>query len=107
MLQTANVVFGADDLGAWLVGLLADAGRKKLTMLMLGSDQERALRKAAAAAVQLTAAEVRPSTEGADQLEMVISEVFREPVTGAPSAGVGDDAGGTTGGDSETTGRVG
>jgi hypothetical protein len=36
------VVFVADDLGAWLVGLLADAGRKKLTALVLGSDQQRA-----------------------------------------------------------------
>ena len=46
------MVFVADDLGAWLVGLLADAGRKKLTALVLGSDQERALGKAAADAVQ-------------------------------------------------------
>ena len=36
----------ADDLGAWLVGLLADAGRKKLTTLILGTEQERALRLA-------------------------------------------------------------
>ena len=27
----------------WLVGQLADAGRKKLTELVLGSEQERAL----------------------------------------------------------------
>jgi hypothetical protein len=45
------VVFVADDLGAWLIGLLADAGRKKLTALILGSDQERALRQAAADAL--------------------------------------------------------
>jgi hypothetical protein len=70
------VVFVADDLGAWLVGLLADAGRKKLTVLVLGSDQERALRKAATAAVQDTAAEMSPSVEQAGQLAMVISEVF-------------------------------
>jgi hypothetical protein len=38
----------ADDLGAWLVERLADAGSKKLIALVLGSDQERALRKAAA-----------------------------------------------------------
>ena len=31
------MVFVADDLGAWLVGLLADAGRRKLTTLVLGS----------------------------------------------------------------------
>ena len=41
------VVFVADALGAWLVGQLADAGWKKLTELMLGSEQERALRRAA------------------------------------------------------------
>lgn len=27
----AGMVFVADDLAAWLIGLLADAGRKKLT----------------------------------------------------------------------------
>src|SRR4051794_4997770 len=48
--ETAGVVFVADDLGAWLVGLLADAGRKKLTTWVLGSDQERAVRQAATAA---------------------------------------------------------
>ena len=45
--------FVADDLGAWLIALLADAGRKKLTTLVLGTDQERALRSAATAAVRL------------------------------------------------------
>jgi hypothetical protein len=51
----------ADDLGAWLVGLLADAGRKKLTTLVLGTDQEQALRSAATAAVRLTTGELRLS----------------------------------------------
>jgi hypothetical protein len=37
------VVFVADALGGWLVGQLPDAGRKKLTELVLGSEQERAL----------------------------------------------------------------
>ena len=86
--ETAGVVFVADDLGAWLVGLLADAGRKKLTALVLGSDQERALRQAATAAVQATADEMSPSgSEQAGQLAMVISEVFHEPLPGAPLAG--------------------
>jgi hypothetical protein len=40
-------------------GVLADAGREKLTALVLGADQERALRAAATAAVQRTAAERR------------------------------------------------
>jgi hypothetical protein len=81
------VVFIADDLGAWLVGLLADAGRKKLTALVLGSEQERELRKAAADAVKDTAAEMNLSAEQAARLAMVISKVFRRPVQGAPLAG--------------------
>src|SRR5580693_9190135 len=59
--KTGGVVFVADDLAAWLIGMLADAGRKKLTTLVLGSDQERALRQAAAAAIESTAAELDPS----------------------------------------------
>ena len=82
------MVFVADDLGAWLIGVLADAGRKKLTTLVLGTDQERALRSAATAAVQLTAGELRPGDEEqAEQLAMVVSQVFSEPVPGAPLAG--------------------
>ncbi len=81
------MVFVVDDLGGWLVGLLADAGRKKLTALVLGSDQERALRQAAAAAVQATADEMSRSREQVGQLAMVISEVFREAVPDAPGAG--------------------
>ena len=73
------MVFVADDLGAWLIGMLADAGRKKLTALVLGSDQERALRSAATAAVQRTANELRPGDEQAQQLALVISHVFSEP----------------------------
>ena len=82
------MVFVADDLGAWLVGLLADASRKRLTALVLGSDQERALRRAATAAVQATADQMSSSGgERAEQLAMVISEVFREPMPDAPPAG--------------------
>src|SRR5262245_59039695 len=86
--ETAGVAFIADDLGGWLVGRLADAGRKKLTVLMLGSEQERALQQAAAAAVHDTAAELSPSgEESAGQLAMVINEVFCGPVSGMPPAG--------------------
>ena len=75
-------------LRAWLVGLLADAGRKKLTTLVLGDEQERALRQAATAAVQDTADEMSPSDgQRAGQIAMVISEVFRAPVPDAPLAG--------------------
>ena len=79
------MVFVADDLAAWLSFILAEAGRKKLTSLVLGTEQERALRSAATAAVQGTAAELRPdNAEQADQLAMVISEIFRGPGPPAP-----------------------
>ena len=79
------MVFVADALGAWLVEQLADAGRKKLTELILGSEQERALRRAADAAIWATAEEMSPSGgEQAGQIAMVISEVFRDPVSDPP-----------------------
>jgi hypothetical protein len=85
--QTGHMVFVADDLGAWLVGVLADAGSKKLLALVLGTDEERALRAAAAAAVQLTAAEFYPNEpEQAEKLAMVISHVFAEPLPGVSLA---------------------
>jgi hypothetical protein len=37
------VVFAVDDFWAWLVEVLADAGRKKLTAPVLGTEQQRAL----------------------------------------------------------------
>ncbi len=87
--ETAGVVFVVDDLAAWLIGLLADAGRNKLTTLVLGDAQERALQQAASAAVQDTAGELSPSdSQRAGQIAMVISEVFRAPVPDAPLAGV-------------------
>ena len=74
------MAFVVDDLVAWLVGLLADAGRKKLTALVLGSDQERALGRAATAAIQLTVTQLAPpGDERAGQLAVVVSEVFRGP----------------------------
>jgi NACHT domain len=76
-----GIVFVADDLAAWLISLLADAGRKKLTALILGDDQERALHLIAAVAVQRAAAELCPGDdEQAEHLAMVVSEVFGEPV---------------------------
>jgi hypothetical protein len=73
-------MFVADDLGAWLVGLLADAGRRRLTTRVLGSEQERMLRQAATTAVRLTAKEFDPEGERAEELAMVVSQVFSEPV---------------------------
>ena len=82
------MLFVADDLGAWLVGLLADAGHNKLTAWVLGTDQERALRSAATAAVRLTAEELRPDNDGqAEQVALVISQFFREPVPAVRLAG--------------------
>ena len=81
-------MFVADDLGAWLVGLLADAGRKRLTTVVLGSDQERAMRQAATVAVKLTAGDLRPeSDEQAEELAMMVSEVFWAPVSEAQIRG--------------------
>jgi hypothetical protein len=71
------MVFVADDLAAWLVGLLADAGRRRLIVWVLGTDQERALRRAATAAIHRTATELCPDDpERAEQLAMVIDQVF-------------------------------
>ncbi|HEY1347072.1 MAG TPA: hypothetical protein VGF54_18965 [Streptosporangiaceae bacterium] len=82
--ETAVVVFVADDLGAWLVALLAEAGRKKLTTLILGDEQTRALRPAATEAVQLTAAELGPGdAKQAEELAIMVGQLFRTPVLGA------------------------
>lgn len=81
------MVYGADDLGAWLIFILAEEGRKKLFTLVLGSKQERALESAATAAVQRTAEELRPDdAEQAEDLARVIDQVFGEPVPGEPLA---------------------
>lgn len=77
----------ADAFAAWLVALLGDAARKRLTTLVLGSEQERALRQAATAAIQSTSAQLDPpGGEQAGQLAMVVSEVFGQPAPGAPLA---------------------
>jgi hypothetical protein len=82
------VVFFADDLTAWLIGLLGDASRKKLTELLLGSDLERALRSASTASVRSTAAGLRPDDdEEAEQAALVISQVFSRPVSVLPAGG--------------------
>jgi cellulose synthase operon protein C len=87
-VRDAGLVFVADDLAAWLVGILADAARKRLTSWVLGTEQERALRRAATAAVQLTAVELRPDGgEQAEELAMVVSEVFSQPLPGLSLSG--------------------
>jgi Tetratricopeptide repeat len=83
--ETAVVVFVADDLAAWLIFISAEGGRKKLTSLILGDDQKRALRPAATEAVRLTAAELCPGdAKRAEELAIMIGQLFRTPVPGAP-----------------------
>ena len=82
------MVFVADDLAAWLIGRLADAGFKKLTTLVLGTEQQRALRQAAEAAVERTAEQLAPSGgEQAEQLARAIGKVFRDRAPDAAVAG--------------------
>ena len=82
------MVFVADDLMAWLMGRLADAGFKKLTTLVLGTEQQRALREVAAAAIERTAEQLAPSGgEQAEQLARAIGKVFRDPAPDAAVAG--------------------
>jgi tetratricopeptide (TPR) repeat protein len=72
------MVFVADDLTSWLIGLLADAGRKKLVTLVLGSEQDRALQQAATAAVERTARDLCQDEDRARHLALVIGQVFGE-----------------------------
>ena len=81
------MVFVTDDLAAWLVFILAETGRRKLTSLVLGDDQEDGLRSVATAANQRTATDLRPDdAEPGERAAMVISQVFSEPVLDAPLA---------------------
>ena len=58
------------DLGAWVIALLAESGRKKLTTLVFGAEQERALRSVAKAAIELTAREHPPSGRSQSQHQL-------------------------------------
>lgn len=82
-----NVDFVAGAFAAWLIEQLADAGRRQLTRSLFGDSQERALVRAADKAIQLTAEDFCP--EGgvrAEELAMVIDQVFGVSVPFAPSA---------------------
>ena len=88
------MTFVAEAFGGWLVGQVADATRKGLADRLLGSDQERALQKAATAAIKATAQQFRPGSAiaedalGADHLARVIDHVFRTtPMTAKSFAG--------------------
>ena len=80
------VVALAEAFGSWLLGQFFDAARTRLVDQVFGSEQERALRAAAVAAITLTARELRPngSNEDVEHLAAVIDQVFREPLSAAP-----------------------
>jgi hypothetical protein len=72
----------------WLLEQLADAGRKRLVTFILGDEQERALRVAASRAIELTAEGFYPEGDPqAEQLAMVIDQVFGDPVLVDPAVG--------------------
>jgi hypothetical protein len=80
-------VLVVDDLVAWLISRLADAGYKKASMLLRGSEQARALRQAVTAAVQATAGDLSPAGGAqADRVAMLISGAFGKPVPVKPPA---------------------
>jgi hypothetical protein len=82
--NTGVMAFVADDLAAWLIALMADGVRRRLTTLVLGDELDRALGSAAKAAIGQTAADLCPDdTEQAEQVAAVINEVFRTPVSDA------------------------
>jgi hypothetical protein len=87
-LDTASVVFVVDDLAGWLVGVLADAGRKKLTGFIFGDEQERALRPAASAAVQQALHDLSPAgDEQATQLAAAVRKALKKSELAAPLTG--------------------
>jgi hypothetical protein len=72
----------------WLLEQLADGSRKRLVTFLAGDEQERALRMAAATAIQLTAEAFCPGDgPQAEHLGMVIEQVFGEPVPLARTVG--------------------
>lgn len=78
------MVFGADMFASWLLGQVADGSLARLKGWVLGSDQERALRWAAIAAVQGTAAELKPQDpDEAAYIALIIGQVFGRPVPDA------------------------
>jgi hypothetical protein len=76
------MVFIAEAFAGWLIGQLADAGRKRLTEMVLGGGQKQALEQAATAAIYATARQLRPSpaiiddAQEAQHLARVIDQVF-------------------------------
>ena len=81
------MVFVADYFATWPAGLLAEAGREKLTAWALTSEQQHALRQATTAAIQRTIAQLASSGgEQVERLAMQVSGVVCRP-PGAALAG--------------------
>lgn len=77
-------MFIADDLGTWLVALVADGARRRLVALVLGDEVERALHSASKAAVEQTAVGLCPDDDDrAGLAASVINEVFKTPMSDA------------------------
>ena len=78
------------DFVAWAVGAIAQAGLDALTTKTLGTDQDRALRKAAKVAIQGTARELTQGDEDrAAKLAAEITKVFAAPGPDLPITGQG------------------
>jgi tetratricopeptide (TPR) repeat protein len=78
------------DFVAWAVGAIAQAGLGALTTKMLGTEQDRALRKAAKVAIQATARELTQGDENRSaKLEAQITKVFAAPGPDLPTTGQG------------------
>ena len=76
------MAFLADSLGGWLAGLLAEAHGRMMTDWVFGREQERAVRQAAMAAVQLSVGDLSPDDdEQADLMAIAIREAFSGPET--------------------------
>jgi hypothetical protein len=81
------MTFVGDVLASWLIGKIAEESSRRAIAWLRGPDHERALRQAADAAIRLTAAELSPDDhERAEQIEMVIGQVFSEQLSSAPLA---------------------
>ena len=74
-----------DGFSAWLIFILAEGSRKGLTSKAFGDEQTRALRPAATAVVRRTAAELCPGDgERREELAILVDQLFKTPVPGAP-----------------------
>jgi tetratricopeptide (TPR) repeat protein len=82
------MVLVVDAFVTWLVEQVADAGRRRLITWVFGTEQERALRQAAVAAVQRTADDLSPGNgQRAGHIAMVVDQVFGEQLPPANPAG--------------------